>query len=350
MRPHRIVVAAAQVPFTRGGAEWHTQALQRQLSARGFDVDVVQIPFQWSPREAAFRSALAWRFLDLSQSNGQPIDLLVATRFPTYVAIHPCKVVWLFHQFRQAYDLHDAGVDGFPATPEGEELRRHFVDLDTRALRECRRIFTTSQNNANRLKKYNGLAAELLRLPLLDPESWRCEAYDDFILSVGRLDRLKRTELLVRAAARLPSSMRVVIVGRGPLEAELKALADSLGVNDRVRFLGWIEDPELKRLYARCRAVYYAPFDEDYGLVTLEAFHSRKPVITTLDAGGPLEFVRNEDTGFVVPCDPDYIARQATRLLREENLARELGARGYEIARSIRWDEVVDRLTSIEAG
>jgi glycosyltransferase involved in cell wall biosynthesis len=346
MRPQRIVIAAVQVPFVHGGAEWHTMALRRQLSSHGFDVEVVQLPFQWSPREAAFRSALAWRFLDLTQSNGRPIDLIIATRFPSYALSHPCKVVWLFHQFRQAYDLHDAGVDGFPRTPEGESLRRNFVDLDTRVLQECRRIFTTSQNNADRLLKYNGLTAGILRLPLLDPESWRCEEYEDFVLSVGRLDRLKRTELLVRAAVHLSPKIRVVVVGRGPLEDDLRRQAVELGVAERVSFRGYVDEDELKRLYARCGAVFYAPFDEDYGLVTLEAFHSRKPVVTTVDAGGPLEFVQHEETGLVAACDPESVATSVNRLFQRKDLARELGSRGFERVRRIRWDEVVARLTA----
>jgi glycosyltransferase involved in cell wall biosynthesis len=349
MRPRRIVVAAVQVPFVWGGAEWHAQALRQSLAARGFDVDLVQLPFQWSPREAAFHSALAWRFLDLTQSNGQPIDLLIATRFPSYVARHPCKLVWLFHQFRQAYDLHDAGVDGFTSTMEGASLRRHFIELDTRALRECRRIFTTSSNNVKRMQQYNGLTPEILRLPLLEPETWRCEAFEEYVLSVGRLERLKRPDLLVRAAVHLPAPIRVVIVGRGPLESDLRRQADALGVADRVTFRGFVEDEELRRLYARCGAVFYAPFDEDYGLVTLEAFHSRKPVVTTEDAGGPLEFVRHEETGLVAASDPENVALHVARLIRDKALAQDLGRRGFEAVRHIRWDDVVRQLTSVES-
>lgn len=211
MPPPRIVIAATQVPFQTGGAEWHVAALHRELLRRGFACEVVQLPFQWDPRREVVRSSLAWRPLDLTRAAGHPIDLLIGTRFPSYVARHPNKVVWLFHQFRQAYDLHDAGIDGFPDTPKGQALRRHVAELDTRALRECRGLYTTSRNNASRLKSYNGLEAEVLRLPLLDLAGWRSEAWEDYVLSVGRLDALKRTDLLVRAApgclpARGPSS------------------------------------------------------------------------------------------------------------------------------------------------
>ncbi len=349
MEPLNIVIAATQVPFMHGGAEWHVEALRQQLSDRGHRVDVVQIPFQWSPREEVFRSALAWRFLDLTQANGVPVDLVIATRFPSYVLRHPNKIVWLFHQFRQAYDLHEAGIDGFPRTPEGEALRQRFIELDNRVLGECRRIFTTSDNNARRLRRHNQLEAEILRLPLLAPETYRCDGWDDYVLSVGRLDSLKRTELLVRAAAHLEGPGRVVIVGSGPLEQRIRTLARELGVADRVELLGRVDDATVKALYARCGAVFYAPFDEDYGLVTLEAFQSSKPVVTTTDAGGPLEFVRDGETGFVCDAEPEPVAAALSRLLANQGLAAELGDRGRASIASIGWNRVVEALTAPRA-
>ncbi len=343
--PRRILVAGAQVPFVRGGAEWHMAALARAFRERGFLTDVVSLPFQWDPREEALRSALAWRVLDFQRAAGQPVDLFVATRFPSYVARHPLKVLWLFHPFRQAYDLHDAGIDGFPDTPEGRALHEQVVALDTRALKECRRLYTTSRTNADRLQRYNGLAPEVLRLPLQDVERYRSEPPEDFVLSVGRLDRLKRTELFVRAAAYLPAGTRALVVGDGPERAALQTLAASLGIEDRVSFPGQVDDATLKDLYARAGAVYYAPHDEDYGLVTIEAMQSRRGVVTTRDAGGPLEFVADGVTGLVVAAEPEAIGAALSRLLQDKALARRLGDAGFEAVRSLDWDTVVDSLT-----
>jgi glycosyltransferase involved in cell wall biosynthesis len=348
MRPRTVLVAATQVPFQRGGAEWHTAALLRELLARGFVSEVVQVPFQWTPREEALRSALAWRMLDLSRAGPVDVDLLIGTRFPSYVARHPRKVVWLFHQFRQAYDLHEAGIDGFEDTPEGRSLREHVVELDTRALGECRRIFTTSHNNAARLRRFNGLEAEVLRLPLQEPGRWRCEAFEPFVLSVGRLETLKRVDLLVRAMAALPPPGRAIVAGEGSQKETLVALAGRLGVRDRVEFRGWTDDAELKSLYARCGCVFYAPWDEDYGLVTLEAFHSGKPVVTTTDAGGPLEFVRDGETGLVAAPEPEAVAAALGRLLARPAEAREMGAAGRASVQGICWDTVIAALTGVD--
>src|SRR5581483_5919708 len=128
---------------------------------------------------------------------------------------------------------------------------------------------------------------------------FHCSAYEDFILSVNRLDRAKRIDLLIEAAART-EDVRVVIAGDGPDRERLEELARERGLDGRATFVGRVSDNELADLYARCLAVFYAPVDEDFGMVPFEAFLSGKPVLTTHDAGGPLDVVRDRDTGVVV--------------------------------------------------
>src|SRR6201989_2725023 len=161
----RIVVAEAQVPFVRGGAELHVEALIEQLKRRGYDVEKVAIPFRSQPRSELLAQAAAWRLPDRSASTGQPIDLLIATRFPTYFARHPRKVAWVIHQHRAAYELAGTEYSDFEHTPEDVGLRRRLIELDTQMLGECRRVFANARNTANRLARFNGVAAEPLYHP-----------------------------------------------------------------------------------------------------------------------------------------------------------------------------------------
>jgi glycosyltransferase involved in cell wall biosynthesis len=90
--------------------------------------------------------------------------------------------------------------------------------------------------------------------------------------------------------------------------------------------------------------VAYPPYDEDFGYVTLEAFLARKPVITCTDSGGPNEFVVDGLNGFV--CEPaaDALAGALNALAGDRGRAAAMGDAGYEVARGVTWDGVIEKL------
>jgi glycosyltransferase involved in cell wall biosynthesis len=329
----RIAVLRPQVPFARGGAEIFTDELVRQLSARGHEAEIVSVPFKWYPGQRVLTQAFLWRLLDLTEADGAPIDIVVATKFPSYCVRHPNKVVWLLHQFRQAYELDRTELGQFSESAQDRALRGRVQRLDETALGEARKLFATSGNVASRLRRSTGLEAEVLPHPPQEL-AYRTDGYEPFVLSVNRLDRAKRIDLLIEAAAR--QGVDVVIVGDGPDRGRLESLA-----NGRARFTGRISEQELADLYARCRAVYYAPFDEDFGMVPFEAFLAEKPVVTTTDAGGPLDVVHERATGRVVEPTVDAIAGA---LAIGEDEARTWGKAGKAIAERVTWDSAIDRL------
>jgi glycosyltransferase involved in cell wall biosynthesis len=338
----RIAVCAPQVPFVRGGAEIVSERLVEELRRRGHEAELVMVPFKWYPGERVLTQAFLWRLLDLEEANGAPIDLVIATKFPSYAVRHANKVVWLLHQFRQAHELDRTELGQFDESPQGRALRRAVHRLDRLALGEARRLFATSQNVAERLERSTGLAAEVLPHP---PQElpYRCEEYGDFVLSVGRIDRAKRVELLLDALT-ADASLRCVIAGDGPDRERLERLARDRGLDGRASFAGRVSDDELADLYARCLAVYYAPVDEDFGMVPYEAFLAGKPVVTTTDAGGPLEVVRDRTTGLVCEPTPAAIAEACTWLARHVESAREWGQTGKRAAEGLTWALVVERL------
>jgi glycosyltransferase involved in cell wall biosynthesis len=331
----RIVVCRSQVPFVRGGAEIFADELVERLRARGHEADVVSVPFKWYPGQRVLTQAFVWRLLDLTEADGRPIDLVVATKFPSYCVRHPNKVVWLLHQFRQAYELDRTELGQFSETASDRATRRHVQRLDAVALGEARKLFATSRNVADRLRRSTALEAEVLPHPPQDLP-YRTDGYEPFVFSVGRLDRAKRIDLLIEGAAR--SGVEVVIAGEGPDRERLESLA-----NGRVRFTGRVSAQELADLYARCRAVFYAPVDEDFGMVPFEAFLAGKPVVTTTDAGGPLDVVRDGETGRVVEPTVEAVAGA---LAIDEDEARAWGGAGKALAAEVTWDHAIDRLLS----
>jgi glycosyltransferase involved in cell wall biosynthesis len=341
-----IAVCEAQVPFVRGGAEALVRELVRQLRAQGFDTERISLPFKWYPTDEILASAAAWRLLDLSESTGRPIDLLIATKFPTYFARHPRKVTWLVHQHRAAYELVGTPYSDFTHDEHDVALRDRLIALDTATLGECSGLFSISGTIANRLRRFNGLEATPLYHPPRLAERLHGGPAGSYVLSVGRLETVKRIDLAIRAMTHLPASLSLVVAGTGTHRAALEQLAASLGLGPRVTFLGEATDEQIVDLYAGALAVVFPPYDEDYGYVTLEAFLSRKPVVTTVDAGGPNEFVTDGVNGRVTAPDPRAIADAVAALDANRKHAASLGEAGYDLARTITWPAVIDRLTS----
>ena len=150
--------------------------------------------------------------------------------------------------------------------------------------------------------------------------------------------RLSEKSLLAIAAV-----VDVALHARGqPVAA--KALAERHGVTDKVRLLGAIDDEALLGLYAEALAVAYVPFDEDFGYVTLEGFLSRRPGVTARDSGGPLEFVVDGVNGAAVEPTAEAVATAINRYAADRRLAASHGAAGFERAKAVTWDGVIEKL------
>ncbi|MBK9063094.1 MAG: glycosyltransferase family 4 protein [Acidobacteria bacterium] len=340
----RILVCNAQVPFASGGAERHADGLVREIRAAGHEAELVRLPFKWYPREEILTSALAWRLLDVSEADGKRVDLVIPMKFPSYLVRHENKVVWLIHQFRQAYDRFGTPESDFTASPADTRWRELIADADRTGLGEARKIFTNARNTADRLARFNGIAAEALYHPPPLAGRYRAEPSQGFALAAGRLDTWKRMDLAIGAAA--AGKFHLVIAGDGPDRARLETIAKKSGAN--VRFAGRVSDEELLTLYATSSAVIFPPADEDYGYIALEAFLSKKPVVTCTDSGGPLEFVVDGENGRVVQPDPAALGSAVADLLANSEKSREFGERGFERVRGISWSHAVRSL--LEAG
>jgi len=322
--------------------------LKAAFIEQGHQADIVSIPFQWHPPARIVRSMLVWRMLDLNSANGQPVDMVVALKFPAYLVQHPNKVIWLTHQHRQAYDLLGTEYGDLGPDDQSQKVREVIADADTRLIPQARRVYTISATVAERLRKFNGVRAEPLYHPAPGAAVMRSNGYGDYVFYPSRLDRLKRQELLIEAMALVKSRATCVLAGSGPDEDRLRSLIARRGVERRVKMLGFVNERELADWYSGALAVYFGPFAEDYGYVTLEAFHSKKAVLTLSDSGAPLEFVQDGVNGFVVPAEPAAIAQKIDLLFESKALAEALGTRGFEIitALELGWNKVVRKLLS----
>ena len=155
--PLRVLVAGASVAPDGGTRATLVHTLVAHLRRRGHEADSVVLP---SHAEHALDHACAWRMLNLSSSNARPIDLVIATAFPAWCARHSRKVAWI------------ADDDGL-AADEGNGGSHRLVELDARALAECRHVFAGRVSTAERVRRRSGIEAGLLAPPLHDqPLAW----------------------------------------------------------------------------------------------------------------------------------------------------------------------------------
>ena len=204
------------------------------------------MPFKWYPGARVLTQAFLWRLLDLEEADGRPIDLVIATKFPSYVVRHPNKVVWLVHQFRQAYELDRTELGQFGEIAGGPRRCGARCSGSTASRSARRRGSSRSRaTSPTRLERSTGLEAEVLPHPPQEL-AYRCDGYGDFVLSVDRLDRAKRIDLLLEAAA-LDPSLRVVVAGDGPDRERLEGLARERGLDGRAAFAGRVGDERARR-------------------------------------------------------------------------------------------------------
>ena len=333
----RILVCGAQKPFMTGGAEMHMQNLVAAFQEAGHDAELVRIPVAWE-RSRLFDAALAWRLVPLDA------DLVVATNFPSYFASHPRKVVWLFHQHRGAYDGADSDWSDIGLDDASLEAQRLLSEWDGHALEEARALFTTSRCVAERLQRYNGMQAKPLYHPPPLHDRLHEGQFGDYVFAPMRLERNKRPELLVEGLATTSSDVKLVLTGPGSLFSELRTTAERRGVAGRLAITGYLDDDALIERFADALAVAYAPHDEDYGYVTLQAFLAGKPVITAHDSGGVLEWVEDGVTGLVTDGTPAGVGAAIDRLQQDPELARRMGDEGRRRVAGLSWPAVVAEL------
>ena len=346
----KIAICHPQTPFSRGGGEFHTEGLASALRESGHEVDILPIPFKWYPPAELVHQMALWRSLDLSEANGEPIDMVIALKFPAYLVRHPRKVVWLIHQHRAAYELWSHPIYGDLAMyPEGVRVRDLIWKGDRAGLAEARRIFTNSANVRNRLRESLGMSGEPLyhRSPLTETLlTAEPGTGGDYILYPSRLEPLKRQALVAESMRHVHSGVRLILVGSGSDAPKLRRLIEQRRLGDRVTLEGGVSDERLVELYRDALAVYYGPYDEDYGYVTLEAMAARKPVVTLTDSGGPLEFVRDGENGITAEPKPRDIAGAFDALANDPEVAAAMGEAGHKLVREAvpPWPEVVARL------
>jgi glycosyltransferase involved in cell wall biosynthesis len=343
----KIGLISSAVPLIFGGGRFIVDWAERKLTEHGHEVEIVYLP-STDDADSLLSQMNAFRLLHLDEY----FDRVITFRPPSHVVWHRRKVVWFIHHIRVLYDLWASPYRPVPDNAHYRALREAVCRFDTHALREAHRVFSSSRVVADRLLLYNGVKADVLYPPVLQPDLFRCGDYGNEIVMICRMEHHKRQHLLVEAMRHVQSPVRLRLCGTGSAPAYIQSLHEAAArigggrvvIEDR-----WISEEEKADRLSGALAAAYVPLDEDsYGYPTIEAAHARRCTVTTSDSGGVLEFVTDDETGLVAPPEPQALAEIFDRLHADRALARRIGEAAHAHVRrlGIDWDRVVEALTA----
>jgi len=342
----KVAVVTSSPPLSEGGHLVIARSVVDALRDAGHDAGLMLTPQNRFGRQAS--AYVATWLTDVGVAHdGTRIDHVISFRYPSYAVRHPRHVVWLNHRMREYYDLWDR----FQATLSWkarikERLRRSAIHrVDTYLLtRRVTRVFAQSATIQGRLRRFGNIRADVL-YPPAPPRPYRCDGYGSELFAVSRFTPLKRIDLLVRALAEpAAAGVRCTIAGDGEEAPRIRQLIRDHALETRVTLLGAVDAATLVARLASCRAVVFPAFEEDFGLVTVEAFASSKAVITCRDSGGPAELVRDDESGLVCEPTPASLACALASLSGDRGLAERLGAGAAAISAELTWPKTVERL------
>lgn len=380
------IIAPSPVPFTIGGAELLFSGMQDAINNyTSHQCELIKLTTKENTFWDLVESYYKFYQLDLSH-----FDMIISTKYPSWMVRHRNHIVYMVHPLRGLYDTYHLCNDD-PEVPAqlrtglvkeilditeirirkdknvedlfqklfqlrseqdnytkelftfpGPFIRKiiHFLDRWALSYENIREYFSISENVKRRQDYFPPSVRVKVIYPPSKIEDFECRGFE-YLFTASRLDSPKRIDMLIEAMKFVPHNIRLKIAGEGPEKARLMELAQG---DTRIEFLGFVTENELVDLYANALAVLFVPQDEDYGYITIEAMMSAKPVITAFDSGGPLEFVSDSKTGFIVDPEPKNIADKINYFVEHVEEARKMGLLANEKVKKISWNDFVAKL------
>jgi len=340
-----VAVVTSSPPLAEGGHLVMARELVRAFRESGHEAGLIVTPQNRFGQQGSAYLA-AWCTDVRLAHEEKPIDRVISLRFPGYAVQHPNHVMWLNHRMREYYDLWERFQVHLSWKGKiKERTRRALIHrVDAHLMRRMQHRYVISATVQARLQTWGGIQSDVL-YPPAPIRDYRCESYGDYIFAVSRLAPLKRFDLLLRALAEpVATGIRCVIAGEGAEMPALLKLRSQLDLERRVEFVGRLTDAQMIDHLARCRAVAFVPWNEDYGFVTVEAFMCGKPVLTVSDSGGPSELVKDGVSGYVTDPTPEALAVGLRAIMSDRTRAIRMGEAGAVTANAMTWAGAVDQL------
>lgn len=380
------IVAPSPVPFTIGGAELLFSSMQDAINNyTSHQCELIKLTTKEDNLWSLVESYYKFYNLDLSH-----FDMVISTKYPSWMIKHRNHIVYMLHPLRGLYDTYHLCTDKRDIPEElktglvkeilditeirikkqkdidelfqklfqlqleqhkypeeiftfpGPFIRKiiHFFDRWALSYENTKEYYAISENVKKRRDYFPPSARVKVLYPPSKIEDFECRGFE-YLFTASRLDNPKRIHLLIEAMKFVPHDIKLKIAGEGPEKDKLMELADG---DKRIEFLGFVTETEIIDLYSNALAILFVPFDEDYGYITIEGMMSAKPLITTFDSGGPLEFVEDSKTGFIVDTDPEEIASKINYFVEHIEEVKKMGLLAHEKVKNISWNNFVAKL------
>jgi glycosyltransferase involved in cell wall biosynthesis len=344
----KVLVLSHMVPFINDEMDDVGPRLVNNLKSVGIDAEGFRLPFTGQPWERLPEELYIARSLRLWD-----VDRMIALTFPTYLVPHHCKIAWILSQCRAAYDVPGPGPSDIPAGPRGDEVRSMVQRADRLSFSEARALYAGSQSVVDRVGLFQGLHAQMLPVPLGDPELFFGGENGGYILAAGRVNAANRQALLVKALSLCSSRSRLVIAGPPDTEADADGLIRLIAehhLGDRVGLeLRVLPRRDLAALVNGALAVAWLPLREDRPSdIVMAAMQAGKPVLAAIDSGWAAQHVLHERTGLATEPTPDALASAIESLFSSPARARSYGAEGRSVWTAVgaTWRRTIDTLLS----
>jgi glycosyltransferase involved in cell wall biosynthesis len=357
----------------QGGAEVNILLTARELQSRGHSVALAHggdgvADAEWSEvfaERIALGAPASTEALDRALIQFQP-DVVYLNKFSDFDVLHTlekccrpvirvvhdhdlyCMRSYKYHYFSRrictraasAYCVIPCGASlgrgtggGFPLrwVSYGAKLREIAVN------KKFYRMLVATEYMRSELLR-NGFAADRIEIHSPVPHATKSSGTPSFsgrnlIVYAGQIIRGKGVDVLLESLARVTSPFECVILGDGSHRAKCERLSRSLGLEDRVKFMGYVPQSSIADFYREASlSVMSSVWPEPFGATGMEAMRSGLPVVA-FDAGGIREWLLDGVNGFLVPwMDRDAFAAKVDALLKDKELARRLGQSGRELA------------------
>ncbi len=330
-------------PNPSGGIEYQVYNLAIQLGKRG------HVPTIYRRFNQALKPQTDVRMVDIpvgrfpdSHLSEIPSRLLFSKRVGSRLLAEKPNIVHITERFSGWFPSRIRGVTRVFSTHNPDAMRSYrafswrynianVLAFDAKRLLEesvIRSVDAVFALNPSLAEYVGDLGA---KRSLVVPNGVEIDAYTndgdaDYILYAGRIDAVKGIDTLMKAYAEVCEEfgveLRLVGTGRRPVyELEMRALARSLKIADRVNFRPWVERSKLRREISRCQFLVLPSRFETFGIVLLEAMASSKPVVATATVGAR-HIVEPDVNGFLVPVGDHRKLAEALRLLLADSRLR----------------------------